>query len=212
MKSGSNATVWYHYTRPLLLTALLLPITPALALALISFTGSFAECTLSMPESCLIAGLDINYLYGEAVALLHAAANASTGQALLFYLIVIGVLAQTTISGFRGRVVRTFSTILGVGVTPFILGASRAMAASADTCGEKTAALHLCRDLGVLESIAFYGNAFAIWLATTAVPLAVMCTALLVLTMAYRALVARLARALASAKLTLAAPGRLFPR
>ena len=175
----------------LLLAALFAPFAPIVASLYSYLLGQALGCPADTARACEIAGLDFNHLHARAAAMLAWTAQASrTGGPLLIYLLLLAGLAQFTTRGFRGRVVRTCAVIMWAGVMPLVL----ALAAAIPRSPEQLCGSWPCNAGTLLTSFAIYGNIFFQWLADIAVPLAVLVTGLLALTLGYRALIGRLMR------------------
>ncbi len=172
----------------LLLAALFAPFAPIVASLYSYLLGQALGCPADTAQACEIAGLDFNHLHARAAAMLAWTAKASrTGGPLLIYLLLLAGLAQFTTRGFRGRVVRTCAVIMWAGVMPLVLALTTAIPRSAEQiCGTGP-----CNAGNPFTSFAIYGNIFFQWLADFAVPLAVMVTVLLALTLGYRILIGR---------------------
>lgn len=173
----------------LLLAGLLLPFLPISSTLYLSGLVAFAGCPADAAQSCIvIGGLDLNALYAGAAALLASSAKLSAGSYLLIHMCLLALIAQFTTRGFRGRIVRTCAVVMWTGVLPLILGLAAAIARSHEiVCAGAT-----CEPGEVIASVTLYGQVFFRWLTTVAVPLAVMVTGLLALTLGYRALIGRL--------------------
>ena len=175
----------------LLLTALFLPLAPIVTTFYLYMIGLGLGCPADGTQACTFAGLDINHLYARSTDMLEWTAKAGgAGGPLLLYLVLLAGLAQFTTKGFRGRVVRTCAVIMWAGVLPLILAlASKFTVALEQLCGNGP-----CDVPGLLLSFAFFGNVFFDWLANIAVPLAVLVTSMLALTLGYRMLIGRMVR------------------
>lgn len=180
MATTRDSTRLQQCTQPLLLAALILPPISALAPLAVHLAAALFGCSLTAGADCMVGGIDLLHLYTGAHRALQAMAYFTAPGPLLVYLIAVGLLAQFTTTGFRNRIVRTFAAMLAVGLMPFLLALSAAIA------GEKH---------GLLDGVAFYGEALFDWLASTAVPLAVLVTGLLALSLGYTALVHRVVAA-----------------
>lgn len=170
----------------LLLAALFLPFTPIGITINLYLIGLALGCPADTAMACGAAGLDFNHLFARSTGMLEWLALFSrTEKPLLVYLLLLAGLAQLTVKGFRGRVVRTCAVIMWAGVIPLVLALASALTLSPERfCG------HGDCDAGMLlSSFALYGNIFFSWLSNTAVPLAVMMTALLAMTLAYAAMI-----------------------
>lgn len=148
-------------------------------------------CAEDLALACTRAGIDFNHIAARSMDILDWSAMASRiGGLLLVYIVLLGGLAQFTTEGFRGRVVRTCAVIMWAGVLPLVLTlASKITRAPEQLCGNGP-----CDVQGRLHSFAFLGNVFFDWLADIAVPLAVLVTAMLALTMGYRMLIGHMVR------------------
>lgn len=173
----------------LLLAALFLPFAPIVSTFDLYLVTSALGCPVDTAQACTLAGLDFNHLYARSADMLAWTAMVSrAGALLLLYLLLVATLAQFTTTGFRGRVVRTCAVIMWAAVLPLALALSSAMTRAAEqSCGSGP-----CQAGNPFLSFALYGNVFFQWLADIAVPLAVMVTALLALTLGYRALIGRI--------------------
>ncbi len=172
----------------LLLAALFLPFAPIVSTFYLYMTGLALGCPAETAQSCELAGLDFNSSYARSADMLAWTAQASAGGLLLIYMLLLGGLAQFTTKGLRGRVVRTCAVIMWAGVLPLILGLAAAITRSPQQiCGGPP-----CDTSHLLASFALYGNVFFHWLASIAVPLAVLGAGLVALTLGYRALIGRL--------------------
>ncbi len=173
----------------LLLTVLFLPFAPIVTTLDLHIVTLALGCPADSPQACTFAGLDFNHLYARSAHLLEWTAKFSqAGALLLVYMLLLGGLAQFTTQGFRGRVVRTCAVIMWAGVMPLVLALASAITRSPEQlCGNGP-----CDATALLASFAFFGNVFFGWLANIAVPLAVLVTALLALTLGYRALIGRM--------------------
>jgi len=173
----------------LLLIALFLPFAPIGTTVDLYLIGLALGCSADTTQMCEVAGLDFNYLFARSAGMLDWTAMVSRAErSLLIYLLLLAGLAQFTTKGFRGRVVRTCAVIMWAGVMPLILSLASALASSPERfCGTGP-----CETGALLTSFAFYGNVLFSWLADIAVPLAVMVTTLLALTLGYLALIGRL--------------------
>lgn len=191
-----GTTDWSRAANAVLLGALFFPLLPALS-ALIQYTLSAAlGCQVSSGGACLVAGVDLAQSSAHAAKAVNEMVRASAGVSLLYYIVLLTALAQLTTSGFRGRIVRTCAVIMWAGVLPFVLGmAAMILGGSAMQCGRLGDPANACNAPGALTSFVYYGNMFFHWLADIAVPLAVMVTGLVALTLGYQALVGRLVRA-----------------
>jgi len=170
----------------LLLASLFLPFAP-IGITLDHYLiGLVLGCPVDAAQACNMAGLDFNHLFARSADMLERTAMLSRSSgALLVYLLLLAGLAQFTTKGFRGRVVRTCAVIMWAGVMPLILALASAITSSSEQlCGSRPC------DTGTLfAGFAFYGNVFFSWLADIAVPLAVMMTGLLALTLGYAAMI-----------------------
>jgi hypothetical protein len=173
----------------LLLAALFLPFAPIVAVIELHMLTSVLGCPEDITQACSLTGIDFNHLAARSMDILDWTATASrVGGLLLVYILLLAGLAQFTTEGFRGRVVRTCAVIMWAGVLPLVLTlASKIARAPEQLCGNG-----LCDARGLLHSLAFFGNVFFDWLADIAVPLAVLVTAMLSLTMGYRMLIGRM--------------------
>ncbi len=173
----------------LLLTGLFLPFAPIMANLYIYLIAQALGCPADPAQACGFAGLDFNHLESRAADMLTWSAKASrSGAVLLVYMALLASVAQFTVRGFRGRVVRTCAIIMWAGIMPLVLS----LAAVISHAPEQMCGIGPCDAGTLLTSLALYGNIFSQWLADIAVPLAVLVTALLALTLGYRALVGRL--------------------
>ena len=170
----------------LLLIALFLPFAPIGATVDLYLIGLVFGCPADTTQMCEVAGLDFNHLFARSTGMLDWTAMVSRAErSLLIYLLLLAGLAQFTTKGFRGRVVRTCAVIMWAGVMPLILNFASALTSSPERfCGTGP-----CETGALLTSFAFYGNVLFSWLADIAVPLAVMMTGLLALTLGYAAVV-----------------------
>lgn len=166
----------------LVLTALFAPFAPVVATLYLAGGAEVLACPADTGTPCLLAGLDLNALYADSAALLERTARAFAGGALLLYIALLGGLAQFTTQGFRGRIVRTCAVIMWAGVMPLLLGLADAAARGA------------LAGTGPFTGFARYGQVLFDWVADIAVPLAVMVTALVALTLGYRMLIGRFVR------------------
>lgn len=175
----------------LLLAALFLPFAPIVATIEFHMLTSVLGCPEDITQACTLAGIDFNHIAARSIDILDWTAMASSvGGLLLVYILLLAGLAQFTTEGFRGRVVRTCAVIMWAGVLPLVLTlASKIAVAPKQLCGNGP-----CDVQGMLHSLAFFGNVFFHWLANIAVPLAVLVTAMLALTMGYRILIGRMVR------------------
>jgi hypothetical protein len=170
----------------LLLAALFLPFAPIGVTFNLYLIGLALGCPVDSALACEVAGLDFNHLFARSAGMLDWAAMVSrAGGVLLVYLLLLAGLAQFTTKGFRGRVVRTCAVTMWAGVIPLIL----ALATVITRTPEQLCVSGPCDADTLLSSFAFYGNVFFRWLADIAVPLAVMMTGLLALTLGYAAVV-----------------------
>ncbi|MCH8238595.1 MAG: hypothetical protein IIB62_00835 [Proteobacteria bacterium] len=190
-----STTDWSRAANALLLGALFFPLLPVLS-ALIQYTlGAALGCQFSSGGACLIAGVDLARSSAHAAGAVNEMVRASAGVALLYYIMLLTVLAQLTSSGFRGRIVRTCAVIMWAGVLPFVLGlAALVLGEGTVQCGTPGDPAIACDAPGALTGFVYYGKVFFHWLADIAVPLAVMVTGLVALTLGYRTLVGRLVR------------------
>ena len=116
-----STTDWSRAANALLLGALFFPLLPVLS-ALIQYTlGAALGCQFSSGGACLIAGVDLARSSAHAAGAVNAMVRASAGVALLYYIMLLTVLAQSTSSGFRGRIVRTSAVTMSAGVLPVVL-------------------------------------------------------------------------------------------
>lgn len=170
----------------LLLAALFLPFAPIGITINLYLTGLALGCPADTAMACKLAGLDLNHLFARSTGMLEWSALFSRAEKpLLVYLLLLAGVAQFTVKGFRGRVVRTCAVIMWAGVIPLILAFASALTRSPEQfCGSGDC------DAGTLfSSFALLGNIFIDWLAVTAVPLAVMMTGLLAMTLGYAAMI-----------------------
>lgn len=183
-----NTEAVSHTGDALLLAALFLPFASIVITFDLYMIGLALGCPKDGAQACELAGLDFNHLYARSADILEWTAMASRAGALLLYMLLVAGLAQFTTKGFRGRVVRTCAVIMWAGVLPLILSLASAITRSPEQlCGGGA-----CEAGALLTSFAYFGNVFFDWLADVAVPIAVLVTALLALTLGYRALVGRL--------------------
>ncbi len=191
-----STTDWSRAANALLLGALFFPLLPVLS-ALIQYTlGAALGCQISNGGACLVAGVDLARSSAHAAVAVNEMVRASAGVALLYYILLLTALAQLTTSGFRGRIVRTCAVIMWAGVLPFVLGlAAMVLSEGTARCGAPGDPANACDASGALASFVYYGKVFFLWLANIAVPLAVLVTGLVALTLGYRALIGRLVRA-----------------
>lgn len=172
----------------LLLAALFLPLAPIVAAFYLYLAGLALGCPADTAQACNLAGLDLDHLYARSAGMLEWTATASRAGTLLLYLLLLAGLAQFTVKGFRGRVVRTCAVIMWGGVMPLVLTLASAITRFPEQlCGGGP-----CDAGALLASFAYFGNVFFDWLADIAVPLAVLVTGLLAMTLGYRALIGRL--------------------
>lgn len=179
--AGLKSTDQSPFADGLLLGSLFLPFVPIITtfdLYLLRFAFSCPQ-TFTLP--CRAAGVDLNVLFAMSSGWLKIAAEFAGSAYLLFYLLLVATLAQLTISGFRGRVVRTCAVIMWAGILPLVLALASALVHGPSLFVK-----------GPLTSFALYGRVFFDWLTNVAVPLAVLTTLLLALTLGYRMLIGRL--------------------
>ena len=190
------AAEWSCAANALLLGALFFPLLPVLSALVQHALGAVLGCQISSGGACLVAGVDLARSSAHAAGTVMEMVRASVGVALLYYIMLLTALAQLTSSGFRDRIVRTCAVIMWAGVLPFVLGlAAMIISGRTPRCGAPGDLATACYAPGTLTSFVYYGNVFFHWLADIAVPLAVMVTGLVALTLGYRALVGRLVRA-----------------
>ncbi|MDH3581956.1 MAG: hypothetical protein OEM91_15205 [Hyphomicrobiales bacterium] len=194
MYSGQDSKTFYRVTRPLLIAILALPLVPALTTTLLSLMATASGCALETWERCAPGGVDIGAAYELSRGVLDAVAAISASGWLLVYLILVGLLAQITTHGLRGRIVRTCAAIMAAGLMPFVLVVFSSAFAPLHRCAAMIDTLDPCEALGLLTGIEFYGKALFAWVAKIAVPLAVLVTIQVVLTVGYEALVSRVVR------------------
>lgn len=177
----------------LLLAALFLPFVP---IVLMVYAGAFASifgCSGEAAQACVAGGIDFNRLYADAAAFLRWSTQLSAAGPLMAYLALLGLLAQCTTWGLRGRIVRTFAVIMWAGMVPLALGLSTAIVSMPDNfCRGQP-----CSVENFIPTAIHLGGVISNWLATNAVPLAVLATLLVVLTMGYRWLIVQAARLIA---------------
>jgi hypothetical protein len=172
----------------LLLTALFLPFAPIVATFYLYVITSALGCPVDTAQACEMAGLDFNHLYARSADMLAWTAKAGrAGALLLVYLLLLTGLVQFTIVGFRGRVVRTCAVIMWAGVLPLML----ALASAITRAPQHLCASGPCDAGNPFLSFALYGHVFFQWLTDIAVPLAVLVSGLLALTLGYRMLIGR---------------------
>jgi hypothetical protein len=179
--AGLRASDRSHLADALLLAALFAPFAPVVAHFYVDIAGLILGCSTEAGQACLRAGIDFNLLHARSLTALHWSARAAASGFLLTYLLLVAGLAQFTTEGFRGRVVRTCAVVMSAAVLPLILGFADAMARGALPVGSDAAA-----------RFAFFGNVLGDWLATIAVPLAVLSATLLALTLGYGLLIGKL--------------------
>lgn len=173
----------------LLLAALFIPFFPIIAVAYASVLAMIAGCAADPARDCMVAGFDLNALRGGAFELLRRSAKAGgSGALLLLYICALALLAQFTTQGFRSRVVRTCAVIMWAGVMPLVLGFANALAGlpPGHLCGAEPCSLGT-----ILMLFSHLGLVFFNWLTNIAVPLGVMVSLLVALTMGYRLLIMR---------------------
>ncbi len=191
----TSTPYWYRYTCPVLLAVLFFPLLPALSALVQYMLGVALGCLVTVGGPCLIAGVDLTLAYTHSVQAVNAMAHASTSVLLLFYVLLLTGLVQLTIRGFRGRVVRTCAVIMCVGVMPLVLNLlAMATGDRLPLCDTLTDLANSCAGANPFTSFAYYGNIFFHWLADIAVPLAVLVSGLVALTLGYRALIGWLVR------------------
>ncbi len=172
----------------LLLAALFLPFAPIVTTFDLYLVSLALGCPVDTAQACSLAGFDINHLLARSTHMLAWTAKAShAGAVLLVYMALLAGLAQFTTKGFRGRVVRTCAVIMWAGVLPLILALASAFAQAPELiCGSAP-----CEAGNPFLSFALYGHVLFQWLADIAVPLAVMVSGLLALTLGYRILIGK---------------------
>jgi hypothetical protein len=171
-----------------LLAALFLPFAPIVSTFDLYLIGLALGCPADTTQACKLAGLDFNHLFARSADMLAWTAKAAHADAvLLVYMVLVAGLAQFTTKGFRGRVVRTCAVIMWAGVLPLILTLAQTITRSPEQmCGTGP-----CDAATLLTSFAFIGNVFIQWLTNIAVPLAVLVSGLLALTLGYRILIGK---------------------
>ena len=179
--AGLRATDSSPFADALLLAALFTPFLPIVTSFYLYVAGLALGCPADTAQSCEHLGLDINYLYMQSLSALQWGAEITASNILLAYIALVAGLAQFTTEGFRGRVVRTCAVIMCAAVLPLILAFSNAMARGAVSVGDAPVSV-----------FAFYGSVFLDWLANIAVPLAVLTTCLLALTLGYRLFIGKI--------------------
>lgn len=194
MRAGQDSRAFYRYTRPLLLAILALPLVPAVTTTLLSLAARASGCALETWEPCVPAGIDIGTAYEASRGALDTAAAIGGSGWLLVYLLLAGVLAQLTTHGLRGRVVRTCAAVMAAALIPFVLVLFSAAFAPFHRCAVMIDTLDPCEELGLLTGLDFYGQALFTWMAKVAVPLAVLATLQVALTMGYGSMIGRLVR------------------
>lgn len=182
--AGLKATDLSPTADAVLLAALFLPFAPIVSTFYLHMTTLALGCPADTAQACQLARFDFNQLYVQSVGILKWTALASsTAPLLLFYMLLVAGVAQITTKGFRGRIVRTCAVLMWAGVLPLVLGMASAMTKGPLGPGGNP-----------LTNFAYFGNVFFDWLANTAVPIAVMATGLLALTLGYRALIGYMMR------------------
>ncbi len=179
--AGLRATDRSPLADALLLAALFTPFLPIVTSFYLYVAGLALGCPADPAQPCTRAGLEINHLYTHSLSLLQWTAEITASSFLLAYMALVAGLAQFTIEGFRGRVVRTCAVVMCATVLPLILALADANARAATPVS-----------LDPLTRFAFYGTVFLDWLANIAVPLAVLTTALLALTLGYGLLIGKI--------------------
>jgi len=172
----------------LLLAALFIPFAPIVTTFDLYLIGLALGCPAETAQACKLAGFDFNQLFAHSADMLAWTAKAShAGVVLLVYMALVAGLAQFTVRGFRGRVVRTCAVIMWAGVLPLVLTLAQTITRSPEQmCGNGP-----CYAATLLTSFAFVGNVFFQWLTNIAVPLAVLVSGLLALTLGYRILIGK---------------------
>ncbi len=172
----------------LLLAALFIPFAPIVTTFDLYLIGLAQGCPADTAQACKLAGFDFNHLFTRSADMLAWTAKAShAGAVLLVYIALVAGLVQFTVRGFRGRVVRTCAVIMWAGVLPFVLTLAQTITRSPEQmCGNGP-----CDAATLLTSFAFVGNVFFQWLTNIAVPLAVLVSGLLALTLGYRILIGK---------------------
>lgn len=172
----------------LLIAGLFLPFLPIITTLYFYILSLGYGCSAESGQSCNFAGLDLNALYALSASILAWAASAGAGACLLVHILLLAALAQFTTQGFRGRVVRTCAVVMWAGILPLAVGLAAAISRSYDmACQDGD-----CGAGSVVFMISHYGHLLFDWLANVAVPLAVMVTGLLALTLGYRLLIGRI--------------------
>lgn len=172
----------------LLLAALFIPFAPIVTTFDLYLVSLALGCPADTAQACSLTGFDINHLFTRSTHMLAWTAKAShAGAVLLVYMAVLAGLAQFTTRGFRGRVVRTCAVIMWASVLPLVLTLAQTITRSSEQmCGNGP-----CDTATLLTSFAFVGNVFFQWLTNIAVPLAVLVSGLLALTLGYRILIGK---------------------
>lgn len=169
------------------LAALLLPLFPVVAIIYSATAVSAFGCSAVASDPCLVGGFDLNQLHGQSVVMLKWSVKAAGSNILLVYIVLLALLAQFTIQGLRGRVVRTCAVIMSASVVPLILGIAEAITRVPErVCGGGP-----CEPATLLPTMAHLGFIFFEWLTNIAVPLGVLVSLLVAMTMGYRLLIGR---------------------
>lgn len=173
-----------------LLAALFLPFIPVVAVVYAGALSTVLGCSAVPTETCIHAGIDFNRVYAGGRDFLHWSTRISASGPLLIYLALLGLLAQWTTRGLRERIVRTFAVIMWAGVVPLLLGLANTIVRTPETfCGGRA-----CTAETALPTFVHLSHAVSEWFANNAIPLAVLVTLLVVLTMGYRWIVKTLVR------------------
>lgn len=179
--AGLRATDRSPFADALLLAALFAPFLPIVTSFYLYIAQLALGCSTGAGLSCMLGGVDVNHLYTQSLALLQWGAETTASSFLLAYMALVAGLAQFTTEGFRGRVVRTCAVIMCASLLPLILALANAVALGTAPVSQDP-----------ISGFAFYGTVFLDWLANVAVPLAVLTTALLALTLGYRLLIGKI--------------------